>query len=135
MASGRASLFTFVNRTMMGHPMHLHGMWMQLDTNKLWLKTKGGKSAGGKLDDAEVQLLYSRLWTDFFDVQAVVRYDPEPHPRRGYAMLGIQGLAPCLARGRSLLVLARCFILIDGCVANRLLGAGQPIFVQRKIFF
>ncbi len=24
----------FVNETMMSHPMHLHGMWMQLDTGK-----------------------------------------------------------------------------------------------------
>ncbi|MSP43416.1 MAG: copper resistance system multicopper oxidase [Alphaproteobacteria bacterium] len=28
---GERVRFTFVNQTMMSHPMHLHGMWMQLD--------------------------------------------------------------------------------------------------------
>ena len=31
---GERVRFTFVNQTMMNHPMHLHGMWMQLDTGK-----------------------------------------------------------------------------------------------------
>jgi CopA family copper-resistance protein len=31
---GERVRFTFVNETMMSHPMHLHGMWMQLDTGK-----------------------------------------------------------------------------------------------------
>ena len=68
--------------------------WVGGDYEKLWLKTEGAKRIGGKVEDAEAQLLYSRLLTDFFDVQAGVRYDPEPHPRRGYAVLGVQGLAP-----------------------------------------
>src|SRR3546814_13748280 len=29
---GERVRFKFVNETMMSHPMHLHGMWMQLDT-------------------------------------------------------------------------------------------------------
>lgn len=68
--------------------------WVGGDYEKLWLKTKGAKRIGGKVEDTEAQLLYSRLLTDFFDVQAGVRYDPEPNPRRGYAVLGVQGLAP-----------------------------------------
>ena len=31
---GERVRFTFVNETMMSHPMHLHGMWMQLDVGK-----------------------------------------------------------------------------------------------------
>jgi len=31
---GERVRFTFVNQTMMSHPMHLHGMWMQLDTGR-----------------------------------------------------------------------------------------------------
>ena len=42
----------------------------------------------------ERTLLYSRLISDFFDVQAGLRYDFEPSPSRGYAVLGLQGLAP-----------------------------------------
>lgn len=70
-----------------------HG-WVGGDYQKLWLKTEGEKRIGGKVENAEAQLLYSRLMTDFFDVQAGVRYDIQPHPRRGYAVLGLQGLAP-----------------------------------------
>ncbi len=68
--------------------------WYGGDYDKLWLKTEGEKLARGKTEKAEVQVLFSHLVTDFFDVQAGVRYDPEPHPRRGYAVLGVQGLAP-----------------------------------------
>jgi len=68
--------------------------WYGGDYNRLWLKTEGEKLARGKTEKAEVQVLFSHLVTDFFDVQAGVRYDPEPHPRRGYAVLGVQGLAP-----------------------------------------
>ena len=31
---GERVRFTFVNQTMMSHPMHLHGMWMQLDVGQ-----------------------------------------------------------------------------------------------------
>jgi len=68
--------------------------WFGGDYEKLWLKTEGEKRISGKTEHAEAQLLYSRLMTDFFDIQAGVRYDVEPHPRRGYAVLGIQGMAP-----------------------------------------
>lgn len=68
--------------------------WYGGDTDKLWLKSEGNKAIGGKFEDAEAQLLYSRMLTEFFDVQAGMRYDPKPHPRRSFAVLGLQGLAP-----------------------------------------
>ncbi|MGK2874006.1 MAG: copper resistance protein B [Alphaproteobacteria bacterium] len=68
--------------------------WYGGDINKLWIKTEGEGSYGRKLEVAEVQALWSRAYTPWFDFQAGARYDPEPNPRRGYAVLGIQGLAP-----------------------------------------
>ncbi len=68
--------------------------WYGGDYNKLWLKTEGEKPAGDKVEKAEIQALLSHMVTDFFDVQAGLRYDPEPNPRRSYAVLGLQGLAP-----------------------------------------
>lgn len=68
--------------------------WYGGDEEKLWLKSEGKKITGGKLEDAEAQVLYSRMVTDFFDVQTGLRYDARPGPRRGYAVLGMQGLAP-----------------------------------------
>src|SRR3546814_11247131 len=48
----------------------------------------------GEWEKAEVQVLYSRLISDFFDVQAGLRYDFEPDPERAYGVIGLQGLAP-----------------------------------------
>lgn len=68
--------------------------WIGGDNNKFWWKTEGEQNGPG-LEQAEVQALYSRnVWT-FFDVQGGVRTDIEPD-RRGYAVIGLQGLAPQL---------------------------------------
>lgn len=71
--------------------------WYGGDTNRFVLKTEGegvfGGEFGGTLEDAEVQALYSRAIGPFFDLQAGVRFDPEPDSRT-HAVIGIQGLAP-----------------------------------------
>jgi copper resistance protein B len=41
-----------------------------------------------------VQALWSHAIDPWFDVQAGVRYDFRPDPRRAYLVLGLQGLAP-----------------------------------------
>ena len=71
--------------------------WYGGDINRFVLKTEGegvfGGEFGGTLEDAEVQTLYSRAIGPFFDLQAGVRFDPEPDSRT-HAVIGIQGLAP-----------------------------------------
>ena len=66
--------------------------WRGGDRNKLWLKSEG-ETHDGDLDSAEVQLLYSRNISTFFDAQLGVRYDFEPE-RAAYLVAGLQGLAP-----------------------------------------
>ena len=102
--------------------------WYGGDTDKLWLKTEGEKKTGGKIEDAEMQLLYSRLWTDFFDVQAGVRYDPEPNPRRGYAVLGAQGLAPYYFETGAALFLSN-----EGELSARFTAEYELLLTQRMI--
>lgn len=68
--------------------------WYGGDINRLWIKSQGEGEFGGGLESAEVQALWSRAITPFFDLQAGVRYDFRPSPRRGYLVLGVQGLAP-----------------------------------------
>ncbi len=63
------------------------------DINRLVLKTEGEGEIGGKVEDAEIQALYSRAIAPFFDLQAGVRFDPEPDTRSHF-VLGVQGLAP-----------------------------------------
>lgn len=64
------------------------------DINKLWLKTEGRASLNGKgVDDAEVQLLYSRAVAPFWSLQGGVRYDIEPNGL-AHAAVALNGLAP-----------------------------------------
>ena len=62
--------------------------------NKVWLKTEGEYSfEENDLEEAEVQLLWSRAISRYFDLQTGVRYDFEPDGL-AHAVLGVQGLAP-----------------------------------------
>lgn len=66
--------------------------WFGGDIHRLVLKTEG---EGGKdLHEAEVQALYSYALGPYFNLQAGVRQDFEPRPRRTYATVGIDGVAP-----------------------------------------
>lgn len=73
--------------------------WYGQDVNRLWVKSEGTQypsSVGG--GDADVQVLYGRLISPFFDVQTGVRYEEhseqERTPKRGFLVLGLQGLSP-----------------------------------------
>lgn len=70
--------------------------WIGGDYNRLWLYTEGTKPDNGKLEDADVQVLYGRLVAPFWDLQAGIRYFKarEDVPSRNSAVLGVQGLAP-----------------------------------------
>jgi copper resistance protein B len=70
--------------------------WYGTDYDKIWLKTQGEVERGRRTENAEVQLLYSRLIGYYWDFQAGIRYDPRPRPDRTYGVIGIQGLAPGL---------------------------------------
>ncbi len=64
------------------------------DYNKLGFETEGVQLRSEATEEAEVQLLYSRLLGYFYDAQVGVRYDFRPDPSRAYAVAGVQGLAP-----------------------------------------
>ena len=68
--------------------------WVGGDTDKLWLKGELEGPWGRRLENAEVQALWSHAIGPWFDLQAGGRYDPQPGPDRGHLVLGVQGLAP-----------------------------------------
>ena len=70
--------------------------WYGTDYDKVWVKTQGELERGRRAENAEVQLLYSRLIGYYWNLQAGVRYDPRPLPDRTYGVIGVQGLAPGL---------------------------------------
>lgn len=70
-------------------------VWHGGDIHKLWLKTEGERGlSGAGTEAAELQALYSRAITPFFDLQAGVRRNIRPGPARTHAVLGLHGLAP-----------------------------------------
>lgn len=68
--------------------------WAGTDYDKLAVKTEGEWAQGSGIEEAEIQLLYQRLVTRFFDLQAGLRYDFEPGPGTFFGVFGVQGLAP-----------------------------------------
>ncbi len=69
------------------------GAWLGKDLQKLWLKSEGRRS-DGTTDAAELQLLYSRAVSAYWDVRAGWRGDLEPRPRRDWLALGLRGTTP-----------------------------------------
>lgn len=67
--------------------------WFGGDVNRLWLKSEG-EAVDGVLDDAEVQLLYARSFSRWWDLVAGIRHDFRPSPQHTWLAFGIQGLAP-----------------------------------------
>jgi copper resistance protein B len=69
--------------------------WVGTDFNRLWIKTDGERPfEDGQTGEAELQALYSRPISSYFDVQAGVRQDFTPGARRTFGVVGVQGLAP-----------------------------------------
>ena len=98
--------------------------WIGGDLNKFWWKTEGEIDG----DDAEIQMLYSRAISPFWDVQVGLRHNIEPHPAENFAVIGIQGLAP----QRFEIDLA-AFVSEDGNMSARLEIEYDLLLTQRLI--
>jgi copper resistance protein B len=68
--------------------------WYGGDIDRLTLKSEGEAVRGEGIEEAELQLLYSRAVGPYFDLQAGVRQDLGEGPDRTYAVVGFEGLAP-----------------------------------------
>jgi len=68
--------------------------WIGGDIHRLVIKSEGEGGTQAGVEAGEVQGLYSRAITPYFDLQAGIRQDFEPQPRRTYAVLGVEGVAP-----------------------------------------
>lgn len=72
---------------------HAQG-WYGGDVNRLWWKSEGEGAFDNDLEHAELQLLYSRAVTPYFDLQAGVRQSYLDGEDRTDLVVGVQGLAP-----------------------------------------
>lgn len=68
--------------------------WYGGDYNRLWVKTEGEGEQGTSPESAELQLLFSRRFSPFWDWQLGVRHDFDPNPERSHLVLGLQGVVP-----------------------------------------
>jgi copper resistance protein B len=67
--------------------------WYGTDYDKLWLKSEGAPSADGSAA-ARSEVLWDRVISRWWSLQAGVRVDLAQGPTRGWAAAGIEGLAP-----------------------------------------
>lgn len=88
--------------------------WTGGDINRLWLKTEGEGDRHG-VEQGDVQLLYSRAVTPFWNLQAGVRQDFGDGSDATHLALGVQGLAPYWWETDATL-----FVSTDGDVTARL---------------
>jgi len=101
--------------------------WVGRDLHKLWFKTEVER-LDGVTEEAEVQLLYSRAITPFWDLQAGWRHDIKSTPNRDWLAVGFKGLAPYLFE-----VDTSLFIGESGQIAARLDAEYEYMFTQRLI--
>lgn len=102
--------------------------WYGGDINRLWLKSEGEGEFRRGLDSAEVQALYSRAFDPYFNLQAGVRQDFGRGPKRTYATVGIEGLAPGFFEVEGALFLSN-----KGDVLGRVEGYYDQRITQRLI--
>jgi len=67
--------------------------WVGHAFDRLAIRTEGSETAG-KTEHAELQLLWAHTIARWWDLVTGVREDFAPHPSRGWAAFGVQGIAP-----------------------------------------
>ncbi len=106
--------------------------WVGGDYNKIWFKSEGDRANDAGTGGFEVQALYSRLITPYWDFQAGVRYDRQlgsgPSLDRVHFVFGFEGLAPYWWEMEPVL-----FISEDGDVSARLTATYDMLLTQRLI--
>jgi copper resistance protein B len=106
---------------------HAQG-WYGGDINRFWWKSEGEGGFGSEIEDAELQLLYSRAVTPYFDLQAGVRQNYLDGEGRTDLVVGIQGLAPYWFE-----IGAAAFVSTDGDLTARAEAAYDLRLTRRLI--
>lgn len=103
--------------------------WLGQDVNRLVIKSEGEGAVPGGADTAEIQALYNRAISPFFNLQAGLRYDFAPTPHHGYVTVGVEGLAPYTFQ-----TAAALFLSEDGKLLGRIEGWYNQRITQRLVF-
>lgn len=98
------------------------------DVDRFALATEGERSDAANASRAEVEALYSRTVTDFFDVEVGARHDYSPDPERSFAVVRLVGLAPYWVH-----VDAAAFLSDEGEASARLKLQSEVRITQRLL--
>lgn len=101
--------------------------WVGKDLNKFWIKVTG-ESLDGDVESNEVDLLYSRAISPFWDVQMGIRHEFKPEPTADWIGIGFMGLAPYLFE-----IDANIFINEDSVVNARIDAEYEYMFTQKLV--
>ncbi|MEX2400450.1 MAG: copper resistance protein B [Rhodothermales bacterium] len=108
--------------------------WFGGDINRAWIRAEGEQSTREGLNgegEAEIEALYGRLVTPYFDAVAGVRTDVRwgrDDARRGFLAAGMQGLAPYLFEVEPTL-----YVSHEGDVSAEFTASYNVLFTQRLI--
>lgn len=67
--------------------------WIGTDLDRVWLRSEGER-VGGSTESADIEVLYGRAVSRWWDVVAGVRHDFGKGPSQTFAAIGVMGLAP-----------------------------------------
>jgi copper resistance protein B len=133
MAEGHSQRFTYVEADRLEYRQDPGGLvwdlqaWTGGDYHKLWWKSEGVHD-DGSTRSLEMQLLYSRALSPYFDLQIGVRHDTLPESPRSFAVLGLQGLLPYRVE-----LDAAAFLSDDGDLSARVEAEYDLLLTQRLI--
>jgi copper resistance protein B len=101
--------------------------WYGNDAGKLWIRTEGERNRG-RLEDAEVEVLWNRSVATFWSSQLGARHEWGRGPDRNWIALGLQGLAPYWFE-----LEATAYVGPSGRSAARLRAEYELLFTQRLV--
>ncbi len=101
--------------------------WAGKDLQKIWIKSEGEKEEG-KIQEAELQLLYSQAISPFWDFQYGIKRDFKPTPTRDWLVVAAQGLTPYLFE-----LEASLFVGESGRAAVRLDAEYEYMLTQKLV--
>lgn len=101
--------------------------WAGTDMNRVYLRSEG-EVTNGNIEDGQQELLYARPISTYFNIQGGMRYDLDSKPGRGWAAIGIEGLAPLFFH-----VSATGYASDEGHLAAKLEGSYDLLLTQMLI--
>lgn len=101
--------------------------WVGTDLNRLWWCSEGER-VDGHTESADLELMYGRSFTPWWDWVAGVRHDFKPGDAQSFAGFGVQGLAPQMFE-----VSAMAYVGEHGQTAARLEAEYELLLTNRLI--